>query len=58
VKFTAVDFYLLERIRKAFPGKLVFAGFDEMPLPATVLGVDCAIGPTYNINGLRASEIY
>jgi N-acetylneuraminate lyase len=58
VKFTAADFFLLERIRKAFPDKLIFAGFDEMLLPATVLGVDGAIGSTYNINGLRAREIY
>ncbi|MDU7964786.1 MAG: N-acetylneuraminate lyase [Clostridium perfringens] len=27
VKFTAADFYLLERMRKAFPDKLIFAGF-------------------------------
>ena len=46
VKFTAADFYLLERMRKAFPDKLIFAGFDEMMLPATVLGVDGAIGST------------
>ena len=55
VKFTAGDFYLLERVRKAFPDKLIFAGFDEMLLPATVLG---AIGSTYNINGIRAKQIF
>lgn len=58
VKFTAGDFYLLERVRKAFPNKLIFAGFDEMLLPATVLGVDGAIGSTYNVNGLRAKQIF
>lgn len=58
VKFTAADFFLLERIRKAFPDKLIFAGFDEMLLPATVLGVDGAIGSTYNINGVRARQIF
>jgi len=58
VKFTAGDFYLLERVRKAFPDKLIFAGFDEMLLPATVLGVDGAIGSTYNVNGLRAKQIF
>ena len=58
VKFTAGDFYLLERVRKAFPDKLIFAGFDEMLLPATVLGVDGAIGSTYNINGIRAKQIF
>ena len=58
VKFTAGDFYLLERFRKAFPDKTLFAGFDEMMLPATVLGVDGAIGSTFNVNGVRARQIF
>lgn len=58
VKFTAADFYLLERLRKAFPNKLIFSGFDEMLLPAVVSGVDGAIGSTYNVNGKRAKEIF
>ncbi|MGL5440064.1 MAG: N-acetylneuraminate lyase [Filifactoraceae bacterium] len=57
VKFTAADFFLLERIRKAYPNHLIFAGFDEMMLSATVLDVDGAIGSTFNVNGLRAKEI-
>lgn len=57
VKFTAGDFYLLERMRKAFPNKLIFSGFDEMLLPAAVMGIDGAIGSTFNINGPRAKEI-
>ena len=58
VKFTQGDFYLLERMRKAFPDKLIFAGFDEMLLPAMVLGIDGAIGSTYNVNAARARQIY
>ncbi|KAE9539143.1 N-acetylneuraminate lyase [Ursidibacter maritimus] len=58
VKFTAGDFYLLERLRKAFPEHLIYAGFDEMMLPATVLGVDGAIGSTFNVNGVRARQIF
>lgn len=58
VKFTAGDFYLLERMRKKFPAKLIFAGFDEMLLPAAVLGIDGAIGSTYNVNGQRAKRIF
>ena len=58
VKFTAADFYLLERMRKRFPDKLIYAGFDEMMLPATVLGVDGAIGSTFNVNGVRARQIF
>jgi N-acetylneuraminate lyase len=58
VKFTAGDFYLLERMRKKFPEKLVYGGFDEMLLPAAVLGIDGAIGSTFNVNGQRAKQLY
>lgn len=58
VKFTEGNLFLLERIRHAFPEKLVYSGFDEMLLSACVLDVDGAIGSTYNINGLRAKEIF
>lgn len=58
VKFTQGDFYLLERLRKAFPDKLIFSGFDEMLLPAVISGVNGAIGSTYNVNGKRAKEIF
>ncbi|QGM80953.1 N-acetylneuraminate lyase [Otariodibacter oris] len=58
VKFTAGDFYLLERLRKAFPNHLIYAGFDEMMLPASVLGIDGAIGSTFNVNGIRARQIF
>ena len=58
VKFTAADFYLLERLRKAYPNYFIYAGFDEMMLPATVLGVDGAIGSTFNVNGIRARQIF
>lgn len=57
VKFTAADFYLLERLRKAYPDHLIYAGFDEMMLPAAVLNVDGAIGSTFNVNGQRARQI-
>ncbi|UOQ92339.1 N-acetylneuraminate lyase [Halobacillus shinanisalinarum] len=58
VKFTAPDFFLLERIRHAFPDKLIYSGFDEMLLPASVLNVDGAIGSTFNVNGKRAKQIF
>ena len=58
VKFTNPDFYLLERIICAFPDKLVYSGFDEMLLPAASVGVDVAIGSTFNVNGRRAKEIF
>lgn len=58
IKFTAGDFYLLERVREAFPDKLLYAGFDEMLLPAVALGVDGAIGSTYNVTGKIAREVF
>ena len=58
VKYTAPNFFLLERIRKAFPNKLILSGFDEMLVQATISGVDGAIGSTYNVNGRRARQIF
>ncbi|MDW4262849.1 N-acetylneuraminate lyase [Staphylococcus saprophyticus] len=58
VKYTAPNFFLLERIRKAFPDKLILSGFDEMLVQASVSGVDGAIGSTYNVNGVRARQIF
>jgi len=58
VKFTAADLFLLERIRLNFPDKIIYAGFDELLLPSVSLGVDGAIGSTYNINCARARKIF
>lgn len=58
VKYTAPNFFLLERIRKAFPDKLILSGFDEMLVQAVISGIDGAIGSTYNVNGRRARQIY
>lgn len=58
VKFSTPDFFLLERLRHAFPNKLIYSGFDEMLLPASVMNIDGAIGSTFNINGKRAREIF
>lgn len=58
VKYTAPNFFLLERIRKAYPDKLILSGFDEMLVQAAISGVDGAIGSTYNVNGVRARQIF
>lgn len=58
VKFTAPDFFLLERLRHAYPNKLIYSGFDEMLLSASVLNIDGAIGSTFNVNGSRARKIF
>ena len=48
VKHTSNDYFLLERMKKAFPEKVFFNGFDEMILPGLIMGADGAIGSTYN----------
>ncbi|MGL6120583.1 MAG: N-acetylneuraminate lyase, partial [Fusobacteriaceae bacterium] len=58
VKFTEGNFFLMERLRHAFPNKLLYSGFDEMLLSASVLNIDGAIGSTYNINGINAKKIF
>lgn len=57
VKFTAADFFLLERLRHAFPDTKIYSGFDEILFPAAIYQVDGAIGSTYNVNGIRAKGI-
>jgi N-acetylneuraminate lyase len=58
IKYTDNDFFLLERIRKEFPDKIIYSGFDQMQLSATVLGVDGSIGTTFNLIGARAKKIF
>ncbi len=58
VKYTAADFYQLERFRKKFPDKLIWSGFDEMLVQAAISGVDGAIGSTYNVQGQLSKQIF
>ncbi|MBO4888350.1 MAG: N-acetylneuraminate lyase [Firmicutes bacterium] len=53
VKFTSNDFFLLERLKKAYPDKVVLNGFDEMFLSGLAMGADGGIGSTYNFMGDR-----
>ncbi|MGY0692426.1 N-acetylneuraminate lyase [Virgibacillus sp. FSP13] len=57
VKYTDGNLYMLERLRKRYPNKLIYSGFDEMLIYGAISGVDGAIGSTYNINGKRAKQI-
>ncbi|ASK60984.1 N-acetylneuraminate lyase [Virgibacillus phasianinus] len=57
VKYTDANFFMLERLRKKYPNKLIYSGFDEMLIYGVVSGVDGAIGSTFNINGKRAKQI-
>jgi N-acetylneuraminate lyase len=58
VKFTSNDLFLLEQLRAEWPDKLIFSGYDEMLLSASVLGTDGAIGSTYNIIGHWAKAVF
>ncbi len=57
VKFTASDFYTMERIKQLFPNKLLYSGFDECLLPAVAVGIDGAIGSTYNFQAFLAKDV-
>ncbi len=48
VKFTSNDYYSLERIKSAFPDKIIYNGYDEMMLAGLSMGADGGIGSTYN----------
>lgn len=48
VKYTASDFYTLERLRHAHPDIVLYNGYDEMFLAGQSMGADGGIGTTYN----------
>ncbi|WFQ90112.1 N-acetylneuraminate lyase [Mycoplasma feriruminatoris] len=58
VKFTATDLYTLERIKAKYPDKLVFYGFDEQQLSASIYNIDGVIGSTFNVNAKRAKQLF
>ncbi len=58
MKFTMSDFYLLNRIKHAFPEKVIFNGFDEMLLQGLSAGADGGIGTTYNFMPEKFVSIY
>lgn len=57
IKYTDNDFYLLEQVRHQFPNKLIYSGFDEMLIASAIIGVDGAIGSTYNYQGFIAKAV-
>jgi N-acetylneuraminate lyase len=48
IKYTANDFFTMERCKTQFPNKLVYNGYDEMFLAGLAMGADGAIGSTFN----------
>ena len=58
MKFTASDFFQLERIRSAFPDKVFYNGSDEMLLSGLAAGADGGIGTTYNVQPKTILSVY
>ncbi len=58
VKFTSNDFFTLEQCKTAFPDKIFYNGYDEMLLSGLAMGVDGAIGSTYNFMADKFVKIY
>jgi N-acetylneuraminate lyase len=49
IKHTSMNLYDMERLKQAFPGKIIFNGFDEIFLYGLAAGADAAIGTTVNV---------
>ncbi|MBE5783799.1 MAG: N-acetylneuraminate lyase [Clostridiales bacterium] len=58
VKFTASDFFQLERMKKSHPELSVWNGYDEMLLSGLSAGADGGIGSTYNVLCPAIHKIY
>ncbi len=58
MKFTASDFFQLERLRTAHPDHVFYNGSDEMLLSGLAAGADGGIGTTYNFQAERMLAIY
>ncbi|UYQ74114.1 N-acetylneuraminate lyase [Pelagibacterium flavum] len=51
VKYTSADLYMLDQLKRAYPNKIFFNGFDEILLAGLTMGADGGIGTTYNFMG-------
>jgi N-acetylneuraminate lyase len=58
IKHTSLDLHQLERIRATTPSFVTLNGHDEVFLPALALGVDGAVGSTYNVMGSLFVRIF
>lgn len=58
MKFTCSDYFLFERVRKAFPEKALYNGSDEMVCAGLAMGADGGIGTTYNIMVSKFAKLY
>ncbi len=48
LKHTSSDYFAMERLRKAFPDKVIYNGYDETFVCGLMMGCDGAIGSTFN----------
>ena len=58
MKYTGSDYYLFERLRRAYPDKILYNGYDETCLCGLAMGADGAIGSTYNVMGEQFLRLY
>ncbi len=49
IKFTSDNMFQLERLRRLFPDKIIYNGYDEICASGLMAGADGAIGSTFNI---------
>ena len=49
LKYTAYNHFELEKIRRRFPELKIYNGYDEVLLNALPIGIDGAIGSTFNV---------
>ena len=58
LKHTSSDFFALEEIKRRFPDKYVYNGYDEMFLSGMAMGADGAIGSTFNFMAEKFVKMY
>lgn len=51
IKYTSNDLYMLDQLKRSYPDKAFYNGFDEILLAGLAMGADGGIGTTYNFMG-------
>lgn len=57
LKHTSNDYFTMERIKKAYPDRIMYNGYDEMFIAGLSMGADGGIGSTYNFMAEKFIEI-
>lgn len=58
IKVSDWDLFMLRRLKRAFPQKAVFSGFDELLLPGLLYGADGCIGTWVNLFPTLYAKVY